>query len=112
MHSIFRGWRRKAGIVTLVMAMAIMVDCLAERARFDEWMAHLQQIPQDQLVERSENVQGIYVEYKKMIMTPDGTDRFQSAIIQRFTYFWHLSIAIPLTLLSAYLILWKPRTRD
>ena len=100
MREFFRGWRRKVGCFTLVMVCWLMAQTLLLR----EYNAELWEA-----FERSK--ESIDHEYK-----PDGTivwDYGNGAIhvLRRFSFVPYLAIVIPLTLLSAYLILSKPRTK-
>ena len=86
MHAFFKGWRRKAGCVTLVMACALLVI----DATFgpEPWAVHWHQ--SDPVSHESG---GIVTTSRSSV----GTVAVPN---------W--AMAIPLTLLSAYLILWKP----
>ncbi len=136
MREFFHGWRRKFGVVTLVIACALAGIWIRSRAVEDvaaftisdrlhmitsscgrltwwacngtggprhwlEWTADAieQPVPRD----REHWVVATY-----FVPGSDDPER------NRVSY-WTLryySIAIPITLLSAYLILWKPRKKD
>jgi hypothetical protein len=141
MHNFFHGWRPKAGCVTLVMACVLIVGWIKSIWFQDEIefycgsqsLVSLQSV--DQLVTwdsyhgravhdvlcfpvwQSGAKGGVYTSANVVIdwqwydftvgnIPFEGTS--DHVTFWRFPY-W--AIAIPLTLLSAYLILWKPRTR-
>ncbi|MDB5343333.1 MAG: hypothetical protein JWP89_1710 [Schlesneria sp.] len=89
MHTFFHGWRRKFGMATLAVACALLLT----DAMFgpEPWAVHWHQ---------SEPVSH---EWSGMVTTS------QSSVGTVAVPNW--AMAIPLTLLSAYLILWKPRKR-
>ena len=100
MREFFRGWRRKVGCVTLVVACGLMVESLLT----GEYNAELWDA-----FERSK--QSISHEFK-----PDGSvvlDYGPRAVyvLRRFSLVPYLAVVLPLTFLSAYLLLWKPRKR-
>jgi hypothetical protein len=138
MKSFFRGWRRKLGVVTLVMALVLMGGwvrsrMIGERLAFrthqeqfvflgsnsgilsyctltgrigspitiyQNWPAEPQ--IQQNVVMRQDGHWGV-IHFRKTTSTTSPRIVFDSLEIP----YW--SVTIPLTLLSAYLILWKPR---
>lgn len=126
MKDFFHGWRRKVGIVTLVMACVVcglwvrsfyIMDILAAGGSTRQhvvesvngriwWTAYLEGAEWEfssTFVHRA--FPPGYLETilpRKMLAEVEG-GQFGQWIIP----YW--SITIPLTLLSAYLILWKPR---
>ncbi len=124
MYTFFHGWRRKAGVVSLVMALVVMgmwarsqvtltlwgfpilqrqnsIWLLRERAywtgyqtQFPIWIAHTPRYSK-MVANRLEQVQELQrkkADYREWSVS-------------------YLPASAPLTLLSAYLILWKPRKR-
>ena len=135
MREFFRGWRRKVGCLTLVMAS--VATCLLLRAQIQSDAIYFNEARANILSKRSSlifvwspsgNNDGTAVDWRSW--KGKGTDPFEGresgwrmeiAGIQVGTYsvddpvtivvipdMW---VIIPLTLLSAYLILWKPRKR-
>ncbi|MDB5346989.1 MAG: hypothetical protein JWP89_5366 [Schlesneria sp.] len=142
MYTFFHGWRRKAGVVTLVMAIALMAMWLRSYLFNDEVSfpcgqstcfvssihARLslgRQTPShssDRVKWRAFNLSRINVTDTQescdlQICRRWGGFRHESGTlkyersrieIEQWTIpYW--SIAVPLTLLSAYLIVWMPR---
>jgi hypothetical protein len=136
MHTFFLGWRRKAGIITLVMALAMM----------GVWIRSLTTRDVIQLPVLGRLFYGISagskihlhrphsnVSHKRVEWTchefdpdPEGLAAFRDSLsgcavpVWDWTGFvlssevWRIpyySIVIPLAFLSSYLILWKPRKR-
>jgi hypothetical protein len=127
MHTFFHGWRRKVGVVTLVMAVVV----------FGAWMRSL--MVQDTFFLGSSfiNVSGgmiaqqawvtdqVYPVDIPKIASSDphavlvvigdvGPEMVIGNPYLRLETMWAIpywSLVLPLTLLSAYFILWKPRTR-
>lgn len=98
MCELFEGWRRKAGCVTLVISCAFMGACLKQR------------------VERSSVLAQYQKAYPDHHLDDEGNTVFKTGASYEFVYarlWWgpDLCVAVPLTLLSAYLLLWKPRQR-
>lgn len=103
MHAFFHGWRRKTGMVTLVMAGPFVVGWVYGHS----------------LAPNSEGGIGVNVEFKspgiaiectEFGYAPQSLESYTShlrVLAELFVPYW--AIAVPLTLLSAYLILWKPR---
>jgi hypothetical protein len=138
MWSFFRGWRRKAGVVTLVMALALLVGWVRSRVVLDS----LSFAVRSQVTESLVSGGGLVAWQAKTNSSPpsvtwntapvtDSFDGFNNPsmrwswrgfgvgelvpeeefdierIVFRIVPYW--SLVLPLTILSAYLILWKPR---
>ncbi len=130
MHTFFHGWRRKTGVVSLVMACVFTVGWMRSRVALDSvafavggrqyqicsWRGRIHWMgaaPHKQM--------GALNQWHSEAVTPsvpDDSDSiravFMSAEIMEHFQAWqwrYWSLTIPLTLLSAYLILWKPRKR-
>ena len=133
MHTFFHGWRRQAGVVTLVMALALMsgwirslsvtdscqlpvggrwqAGCVSHRGRFScgwtdlegamdyEWRT----VPNHGPI--ALRIRGLYFDFTGG-QAPNPSGKLSPHIIP----YW--CVVLPLTLLSAYLILWKPRKRE
>ena len=132
MREFFRGWRRKLGCVTLVMACALMglwVRSLklwdfysfptSERHhQFDSidggfiWSSWDRQPPENwaspewEWIADDADTAGSFPGFLKFWDNP--TNRHRHA---RYWYVYYWSLVIPLTLLSAYLLLWNPHRR-
>jgi hypothetical protein len=95
MHTFFHGWRRKAGVVTLVMALvfaAIWVGGISE--------------PRSLVLNLAGQDHQFTTDSGRLIWISE--DGFYSRLSST-------SLDVPtlaMALLSAYLILWKPRKRD
>jgi hypothetical protein len=153
MRIFFNGWRRRAGCITLLFALALMGAWLKSLRIHDEWKPW----KSDAVVyiTASENGRLVFGRiYKpRMLVTGPFTEsetniliinkeRMISGVVfkkdwevnrylfslERRSHFWwnpftpatielellvipYSSIVLPLTLLSAYLILWMPRKR-
>lgn len=125
MREFFKGWRRKAGVVTLVMACALMVGWMRSRVRYD--VVSFPFGDRQQLIQMTHGQVywwGITTISKAKFRWLSGAPQTAALIDESRSGFrddegwawrfreWkasHLNIAISLTLLSAYLILWKPR---
>ncbi|MDB5343655.1 MAG: hypothetical protein JWP89_2032 [Schlesneria sp.] len=145
MHTFFHGWRRKAGVVTLLMACVLVAMWVRSFHQRDAVIARLSA----PLYELESFCGGILVGRTAPSPVPihlhwwsfpiyEGDKWDQDWFLQDFTvdrqssgfryrrgtlnvagetHFWLLivpywSLILPLTLLSAYLILWKPRKRS
>ncbi|HEY4258606.1 MAG TPA: hypothetical protein VGM98_00540 [Schlesneria sp.] len=110
MHEFFRGWRRKAGIVTLVTAGVMFVVWMRSLTTYDAIHCKLPWVSSSS--EDREYDSDILASFDGMLLNrrvfsaPEG---FRDEDIWAIP---HWSIVLPLTLLSAYLLLWKPRKRD
>ena len=149
MREFFHGWRRKVGVVTLVMACGVaglwvrsqqMRDSL--QVRVADNAAHLFISNESELVwqsmrhEATDEVQLRRFAISRTLVSENrvyvanrrrGTeteDYSHSVSFRTITGSWtgnkiqlaawrfpHWALVIPLTILSAYLILWKPRKR-
>jgi hypothetical protein len=131
MKEFFHGWRRKAGVATLVMACAFSAKWAES---LDDINHHFFDLPQHwpDIVSNSGQLKFRLFEDFELDNTDweyfdDGADdRLWHPLItvEPFTIgsgrtmggghaivFEYWSLVLPLTLLSAYLILWKPRKR-
>ena len=123
MREFFNGWRRKLGVVTLVMACVVVISwvrsCLRdesafirferlaiffhhENGRFVVWRDVMANEGVPFGWETGDRIDGSHASTKT---PPQWILNAQTAAGQ------HWVLATPLTLLSAYLILWKPRKR-
>lgn len=98
MLELFRSWRRITGCLVLVIACAFMGACLKQR------------------VERNDELASFQKQYPNHHLDKDGNTVFKTSETYEFVYAnlsWgpDLFVAIPLTLLSAYLLLSKPSKR-
>lgn len=138
MSTFFHGWRRKAGCVALAMALAFMAGWLRSQFVFDNfnirragtmnWFG-IESKRQTLCFSWVQDNSGSEVTIP-FWMTHDPSIRGTElglTKIGEFRYFVYLgdeyprgiilfgpywSVTMPLTLLSAYLILWKPRTKN
>ena len=119
MRSFFHGWRRKAGVVSLLMACGLMVSWLRSyisEERF--WIrmhdrchvithshGRLEQISFDLAKDDGENIRslGWFSQKHTGNLFPQWHFEPDYHVVA------HWLVVLPLTLLSAYLILWKPR---
>lgn len=137
MHTFFHGWRRKAGIFTLVMACVVMAGWLRSLFVFDLVGIHfgalhslgIESKRQSLCVTWSEDTPAITTKTIIWLTLPpsiEGTDLPDDYKIGEFAWLINMddehphgiivaapywSVTIPLTILSAYLILWRPRKR-
>lgn len=113
MHEFFHGWRRKFGVATLVMACVVLGMWIRSYALVDQIFVF-----GNILISNS----GCMVWDWQGWGGPDANIlHFYSDLASPFDEDWYFGadgirlpywiIAIPLTLLSAYLILWQPRQR-
>jgi hypothetical protein len=119
MREFFRGWRRKVGVVALVMALLLMFGWMRSRVTHD-WLqitvgtAHHQfesvggYLHQRLLFLGDRNGMAIRLFAWGTYLISDDKDYLSPSTDHAVLPYW--SITVPLTLLSAYLILWKPRT--
>ena len=130
MHTFFHGWRRKAGVVTLVMACAMMALWVHSIAGYvaakvvvnDQSYVLMTYHGRFECVTFDRGfhpVDWCFLEAKSSVFAGTRFDRqFQNLhyqiagsvgrVIVRVNYEWMVPL---LTLRSAYLILWKPWTR-
>jgi len=116
MREFFRGWRRKAGVVTLLMALAMMASWWRSYRLYEEigydvdgtamvWFNHRRGCLSVALTETEYPIycrrrSDSYAEWDNYPVWP-----WHDPVL---TY-PHWLFVLPLTLLSACLILWKPR---
>lgn len=109
MREFFRCWRRKAGVVTLVMAFGLY--CLWLRSQFiiDKLQIGLLILTSQDGIMTSdlESIYGRPFDLEWYTYEPEDVPT-PSPIARKFS---HWTCILPLTVLSAYLILWKPRKR-
>ena len=118
MHTFFHGWRRKAGCVTLVMAIAVGGMWARSLVVMDRvWFCRNAQL------HHVISFDGVLSWWKRPQTPPSpaipslgwsSTTFDELTTVALYQSTWHIqfkTLAIPLTLLSAYLILWKPRKR-
>lgn len=143
MHPFFRGWRRKAGVVTLVMACALMSGWVRSFRIHDQLWFAVRGDATEAVISLGGKIN--WIRYHKAVLVPvptfpewttggfDDVESFDDGSLRRRWRFvgfvsgeWpddkiigrttivavpYLMLVMPLTLLSAYLILWKPRKR-
>mgnify|MGYP001554100057 CR=1 FL=1 len=136
MHTFFHGWRRKAGCVKLIMAVAVFGMWMRSRVMFD-WLTFATNLRGHWVCSYADSIWWIsFPQDRSAWWLPfnSGDDSSLSllSIPERATRAWvnvhfllrqrnrpevkrwkvrYWQIVISLTLLSAYLILWKPRKR-
>lgn len=144
MREFFQGWRRKTGVVALVMACGLMGMWMRSRVIRDEvrirkddqnfYFFHSNQSQLSWARIREQHPFQFTFNTIHFAADSDGRDLFNSDAFKwhwqacgfefgEYSYlgtdidieFWRVSywsLAIPLTLLSGYLLLWKPQTRE
>lgn len=143
MQTFFHGWRRKTGVVTLMLACVLCGLWMRSHATQDLFFSPVVRRTQITLI----STEGVLIGFTDFnsSFTPEAapawhamklpkrvSDLARSELEQKWCWRWlgvdirktgtqpplpllavsHLSIVLPLTLLSAYLILWKPRKRE
>jgi hypothetical protein len=110
MREFFKGWRRKAGCVALVMAVALagiwvrgLVAPKSVKIQVGHRIHWLTTIDGRLIWESADKVHGMGLLEEESSLTALPNKR-RRIINLRTTI-------LPMTLLSAYLILWKPRTK-
>lgn len=133
MHIFLDGWRRKAGIVALVVACCSLLGWLRSVAVRDEiglgsdhfissdngyiswttiyrsrvydstWTKDVPQVPMHPGLK-------IRWEWSRLGLLAQERAVYRQGVLQRSISYWYL--IAPFTLLSAYLILWPRRKRD
>ncbi|MBS0201249.1 MAG: hypothetical protein JSS49_00010 [Planctomycetes bacterium] len=132
MREFFSGWRRKAGVVSLVMACAFSTGWLRSIYRKDvielpKWIgvnASILSLEQSMAYHFYENEMPpgrLWISFsidhseieaaRELFRWRWGGFGYISTSALRCYLLPYWSITIPLTILSAYLILWKPRKR-
>jgi hypothetical protein len=123
MYTFFHGWRRKAGVVSLLIAIAMIggwirsrfiLDCVQLRDRdsmhqLDSFCGCVRWLRFDLVPQARRNNLASPFWASRPIDIRQGQVGFRWDQDNWAVPFW--SITLPLTLLSAYLILWKPRKR-
>jgi hypothetical protein len=129
MREFFHGWRRKTGVVTLVMACVVAgiwvrsevtIDVVWFKVGRHQYCVHtfpgqmycwqLKDISMDGASWSSVAVGS--ADGLSLLKNNDAAIASAAESGRRYVRVWHWPIAILLTLLSAYLILGKPRKRD
>ncbi len=133
MGEFFKGWRRKMGCVLLVMALAMFGASMRSRTIADWCYIPTGAATDIQIISEDSQLKLIWwqtadpwlyvgsrefgnvvkcegVEWECMGIQC-GCDTSSLDLPNIFAFFPYLSLIIPATLMSAYLILWKPRKR-
>lgn len=103
MSSFFHGWRRKAGCVTLVMALIVMTAWIRSLVVTDSVL-----IWTDTDTAYAVSTTPHQLHLTRMFMVGTKLGIIDDDIEWTVSCWW---FAIPLTLLSACLLLWKPGRR-
>ncbi len=119
MKEFFHGWRRKAGVVTLVMAL-VFTGCWIRCRYVEDWM--FLNVGNRIYLLRSDH--GGFTCNRWDRPLPTGVPLIGSQPVMQVVvlatgpvpgpdfFVYYSGLAIPLTFLSAYLIFRKPRKRD
>jgi hypothetical protein len=135
MREFFRGWRRKIGCVTLLMALAMTgawfrslilcdailirsgtswVDAIVSDAGHLMWADVCDDSP-DPVIQWRQFPATMFrdqesIEWHKLWLSfAIGEFRSSKTVVGRIWSAPYCALVVPLTLLSAYLLLWKPR---
>ena len=118
MREFFKPWRRRIGCVTLMIACGLSIawlsseivnDCvyfaptngiLSDRGRLHWWRIDEGILPPNRKAEMWINSEGYWVQ---------GLGQIHEVKPVLSVSYW--SMAVPVTLISAYLLLWQPRTK-
>lgn len=109
MREFFHGWRRKAGCVTLVMALVFTAGWIRGLVIKNETLRFTFAGHQHLVFLR-----GGVLDWRSCAIDYDPTKGWVMLDIDRYAerlLFPYDITSIPLTLLSAYLIFWKPRSK-
>jgi hypothetical protein len=125
MREFFRGWRRKAGVVTLVMGLAVFAMWMRSMGCADFFRIASKDLILCLDSDRAEiSIYVIHTQNEFKLWTWDreylDADRTRATFARKWPEYhhapdeWlilttHWQLVLPLTLLSAYLILRKPR---
>jgi hypothetical protein len=142
MREFFRGWRRKVGCVTLMVACILLCGWVRSRTKTDELRIYFSGMHPMVIHSTVESVAVTFPTERHLGNKPFGlwwsttepwpiSQRERPPITWQESWEWrwlgitqidkpyhkalavsYWSLVIPLTLLSAYLILWKPRKRS
>jgi hypothetical protein len=119
MKEFFQGWRRKLGVATLVMAL-VFIGCWIRGFYVEDWMF----VSFDNRTYLLRSDRGGFSCNRCDTPIPAGTPLHGSQPVMQIVvlvtgpvspddfFVYYSGLAIPLTLLSTYLIFWKPRKRD
>ena len=133
MWSFFHGWRRKAGVVTLGLACAVYIAWMRSTVIADVIMKNPDQASSFRMLLSSHSRisywlwrregfrNPIYADYWETIPIDSEKPRIDPELrfwkndahiqLQLELHIEYWKLVLPLTLLSAYLLLWKPRKR-
>ena len=129
MREFFNGWRRKVGCVALVMALVLTGEWLRSRVVQDQITLGVNQRCHVVVSSRGylrwfaiDDASSPFLSWRSGVFTDISHGKFLLAIPGRGTAVvnvyagrdWtvpYAFVALPMALLSAYLILWKPRQR-
>ena len=107
MREFFHGWRRKAGLATLVMAYGLMGLWIRSGLLPEELEIHNPFGRSDaKFVSLDNNLEYWRLPWREGIASTRPTEWKRVCCIP----YW--SVVIPLTLLSVVLVLWKPRKHE
>jgi hypothetical protein len=116
MHTFFYDWRRKAGVITLVIACVLMGLWMRSIDVHDElWIGrHWFESKRGELDWRLFPLANpLEWRFHRIEPGPIGLVwKYSGPSYQEIVHISYCFIVLPLTLLSAYLILWKPRKRE
>lgn len=108
MHTFFHGWRRKAGVVSLGVALAVfgmwVRSCIVDDL-VDIRIAHIGL----QLVSRDERLSWSFHKSSRQLAWATFSPRAPLRPEHQVSETHYLALIVPPMVLSAYLILWKPR---
>lgn len=114
MWSSFQGWRRKAGAITLVMSLILMAGWIRSFAMTDVLTRWTKEQKQGTLIaiQSRDGEIGWQTFRPSQVGFGNGWIAFpnvpRSPSDLKFHVIPYWAMTIPLTLLSAYLLLWKP----
>ena len=128
MHTFFHGWRRKAGVSTLVIACTLMAAWIKSGTTGDVihistrrhyhmlfsasgrlyWWSMTNESGASRFLWHDDNAAD---EIVRVLDKDRPLFQGQASLHFRERQFAYLNLTIPLTLLSGYLILWKPQKR-
>ncbi|MBS0201248.1 MAG: hypothetical protein JSS49_00005 [Planctomycetes bacterium] len=120
MREFFKGWRRKVGVMTLVVACAVWGLWLRSKTDVQGpspfgYPEHIQ-IGNNRFQSFNGQFEWYHESHVETLVFPasngEGTTTIAMTEINNPIFVvWYFFIVLSLTLLSAYLILWKPRIR-
>ena len=110
MGDFFKPWRRKIGIVTLMLACVFAAGWVRSQYKADVFIMPLNESSNGVISSRNGEIQWATAEFNHIgkPYEPDGLTELKNLpTVLRSVPYW--PIVIPLTLLSAWLLLSKPR---